>query len=145
MELTITCTSLQIVRSLADAPTPSSPPTSAASACLWEVLAYALCKANLSRQEGERLFAEAGAAIPWAVTYKASPSAPATAVFQTFAATFGSFWRWVCGGACPAPADYRASLLQVLWQHLLCLDCDASCLCRFFCISVCCFSISGLC
>ena len=76
MELTITCTSLQIVRSLADAPTPSSPPTSAASACLWEVLAYALCKANLSRQEGERLFAEAGAAIPWAVTHKASPSAP---------------------------------------------------------------------
>ncbi len=144
MALTRTCAVLQIVRSLADAPTPTSPPTSAAAACLWEVLAYALCKANLSQQEGVRLFAEAGAAIQWAVKYKASPSAPAAAAFQTFASTFGSFWKWVCGGACPAPADYRASLLQVCSPSVP-RDDNASCLCRFSCVSPCSFSILGLC
>ena len=107
----------QIIRSLTDPPTTSSPPSPAAAACLWEVLAYALCKGCLSQQEGERLFTEAAAAISWAVTYR--PSAPsaagaASAAFQTFSATFGSFWKWISGGASPLPAEYRANLLKVV-------------------------------
>lgn len=108
------------MRSLADPPTPTSPPSSAAAACLWEVLAYALCKGNLSQEEGERLFAEAAAATSWAVTYKPTLSAAAAAsvaAFQTFSATFGSFWKWVCAGASPLPAEYCSSLLRVRCYH----------------------------
>jgi hypothetical protein len=112
--LVLCLTFLQIIRSLADPPTSTVAPSSAASACLWEVLAYALCKSSMSQQDGERLFSEAAAAIAWAVEHKPlNSSAAVSASFQTFSATFGSFWKWIGAGACPLSPAYCAALLQV--------------------------------
>ena len=133
----------QIIRSLADPPTTSSPPSPAAAACLWEVLAYALCKGCLSQQEGERLFTEAAAATSWAVSYR--PSAPsaataASAAFQTFSTTFGSFWKWINAGASPLPAEYCANLLKVVPVTTHCRF-DPASLCVFRSTLALCFTV----
>lgn len=68
----------------------------------------------MSQLEGERLFTEAAGAIAWAVVYRPSAaSAAATASFETFSLTFGSFWKWVSAGASPLPSSYCSALLQV--------------------------------